>query len=288
MGPAVHLQWFAEEGAPGNPAEGSGEGAKPAASFATDLFDKNPDGSGWQQASPKPAQEKPAGKPAEKAKEGQEKPTPALPGWTNATTKELRADPRFMAYASKFKSFDEAVKSAMELESKIGGMVSLPEGDSIPDKPEGYELKKRDDIEYSEDDVAEFKKLAAELKLSKKQAERLFDITNEHAAKMLKDYGEKQKADDEAAIQFCQTTLQKEWGEATDGNLAIVQRGMRAYANKDLMADAAKTGMGNSPAFIRLFYELGKMTREDSSAKREPGGAAPVKDPASIMYPDKK
>lgn len=302
MGPQfIHLQWFAEEGGEaGNPGQGSGEGAQPAGSFATNLAKKEA-GSDGEGASPQPAQEPAKGKPAEKAEGGKEKPTTELPGWTNATTKELRADPRFAAFASKFKSFDDAVKSAIELEAKIGGMVSLPGKDSkpeeiaefyskfgVPEKPEGYDLKKHEDLDYSDEDLNEFKGLAHKLHLTKDQAAAMFDLVNERAVQELEAYAAKKQQESEEAITGCESTLKKEWGASFDGNLAVARRGIAAYADTELMNDAAATGMGNSPAFLKLFYRLGQLTREDSTAHRAPGGRGTEKPLEDIMYPAKK
>lgn len=295
----IHLQWFAEGDGAGNPGDGSGEGVKPAGSFATSLTD-GATGSGGKESSTQPAQDPPKGKPAEKQEGGKEKPTPELPGWTNATTKELRADPRFAAFASKFKSFDDAVKSAIELESKIGSMASIPGKESkpeeiaefyqklgVPEKPEGYDLKKHEGLAYSDENLAEYREFAHKLHLTKEQAAAMFDMVNERAAKELQDFAAKKQRESEEAVAGCESTLKQEWGASFDKNLATTRRGLAAYADKDLMNDAAATGMGNSPAFLRLFFRLGQLTQEDSTAHRAPGGRPGAKPLEDVLYPKK-
>ena len=298
MGPqAIDLQWFGAEA--GNPGEGSGEGANAADSFATNLAGDA--GSSRKESSTPPAQDPNGGKPAEKQEGGKEKPTPELPGWTQATTKELRADPRFAAFASKFKSFDEAVKSALELEAKIGGMVSLPGKESkpediadyykkigVPEKPEGYDLKKKEGIDYSDESLAEFRALASKFHLTQEQAAGMFEAANETAAKALADYAAKQQQNAQEAVTNCEASLKKEWGTSFDVNLDSARRGMAAYADKELLNDAARTGMGNSPAFMKLFARIGQLVREDSTAHRAPGGRGEGKPLEEIMYPEQK
>ncbi len=279
----------------GNPGSGSGEGAKPAGSFATNLVQESQAGSGGAQASPAPAQ---GGQDQAAAAQGAK--ATELPGWTNATTKELRADPRFSAFAAKYKSFDEAVKSALELEAKAGTMVSLPTDKSSPEEvadfyerfgvpktPEGYELEKDKGLEYTDESLKEFRAMAHGLHLTKDQAKEMFRQINASAAKTLKEYGEKQRANEDAAAAACEGTLKKAWAEGYAENLEVAKRGMGAFATADLLKEAERTGMGNSPAFLQLFFELGKTVREDSSVYRPAHGKTP-KAPEDILYPSKK
>lgn len=289
----IDLQWFAEDA--DNPGGGSGEGADADGSFATNLVE--------DQAAPK------GDKPAEpNPQQGGQKPT-ELPGWTNATTKELRADPRFTPYASKFKSFDDAVKSAMELETKLGGMVTIPTDKStpeevaefyakiggdlkdrlrdsdIPKKPEEYEFEKSKDLEYSDEDLDAFREVALKLKLTKDQAKEMFAMANEQASRALTAYAERQAEQKKAAFQDCEATLKKEWGQEFQTKIGVAKRGLSAYGDSELIADAKRTGMGNSPSFMKLFYELGLNVSEDSANFRQPRGGA-KKRPEEILYPD--
>jgi len=273
----------------GNPSTGTGEGAQASSgSFATDLL--NPQ-AGSSQGAPAPAA-KGQDTPAKETALGSPKPTEALPGWTNATTKELRSDPRFNAFASKFKTFDEAVKSAIEIESKIGKMVAIPDDKStpeekaeffkrfgVPSKPEQYKLEKSKDYEYDEAQVGEFAKLAHSMNLSQEQANAMFKAVNERGAQAIIEH----QARSEAAKAEVESSLKKEWGGDYDQNVEVMRRGLRFYGDKDLLADAARTGMGNSAAFVRLFHKLGLTVREDSAVSRS-GVKVSDKSTADIFY----
>jgi hypothetical protein len=284
--------------ATGNPGSGPVEGAGAASSPATD-FISDTAGSGQDQTLSAPAQ---AGQPAKEAEAV--KATPVLAGWTSATTKELRADPRFNDYASKFKSVDDVVKSAMELESKAGSMVSIPgekstpeeraayyERMGVPKEPDGYEFEKDPSIEYDEADLASFKALAHELHLSQDQAKAMFAKASESAGSLLKGNQEQQaaaaKQEAEARAQEktdVEKTLRKEWGGDYNVNRELVKRGIARFASPELLALASAKGMGNQPSFIRMFQQLGSLVREDSALLDGSGGSS-RKNIADVMYP---
>jgi hypothetical protein len=117
-----------------------------------------------------PAETPPAAAPAE----GAPAPTVELPGWANATTKELRSDPRFMDFAKRYGKFDEVVKSAMDLTAKVS---------EVPADPDGYEVETDPDLEYDQaklqDQLKEFKEMSHKLGLSKAQAKELYRMATE-------------------------------------------------------------------------------------------------------------
>jgi hypothetical protein len=281
--------------ATGNPGQASGEGAKGAGSFATNLVQETA-GSG----SKAPALQDGAQGDKSSSAQGQgDTSTGDLPGWTSAVTKDLRADPRFAAFAGKFKEgkLDDVVKSAMDAEAKMGTMAAIPNEKStpeeraafytklgVPEKPEGYKLEKQPDLTYDEGQIKEFQTMAHKLGLSNDQANAMFKEINGRAQKALQDY---QTRTDEARVAI-ETGLKTEWGQKYDENLQVVTRGLKAFAPKDLLADAEATGMGNRKSFIQLFHKLGLTVKEDSAI--HPMGAAKGsgKSTAEIFYPGKK
>lgn len=290
--PSIHLQWFAEEG---NPAGGSGEGAAGAGSAVTSLLGEAGSGEGQQKP---PAQGEQKQEP-EGQGQGTAKPaTEQLPGWTQATTKELRADPRFSTFAAKFKSFDDAVKSAMELDSKIGGMVTLPTDKSTPEEvaafyakldvpvdPKDYPLEMRKDLQYSDESLAEFRELASKAHLSKAQAKEIFNLVNERAKKTLDDLATQRAAARTQEKADCEATVKKEWGADYDANYEIARRGLQAFHTPQLLKDLEETGMGNKPSLMFLFRAIGETVKEDSASFRAGRGGA-KKSLAEVMYPE--
>lgn len=265
----IDLQWFGD--GEGNPEQASGKGEGDAGSLLTELA-TDPAGSGADPALQEGAQ---SGKTGDAGKQGG-KPT-ELPGWTAAATKELKADPRFMAYAAKFKSFDEAVKSALDLDSKVGGMISIPTDKStpeeiaayyakvgVPSKPEEYKLDRNPELLVNESEEAEFKKFLFDNHVPQSLAGSLHKMLGERAAKVLVDFATRQ-AEAKTALQ---ADLQKEWGNEFGDNIKIAQRGILAYTTPSLREKIYKAGIGNDKELFLLFHRLGQLTREDTAGKR--------------------
>ncbi len=264
----------------GNPTQGADAGKEGAGSFLTNLTDKA--GSGSAPALQEGAQDRQIG-------EGQESPqqTPALPGFAAGLSKELKADQTVLAYTGKFKSMDDLVKSAMAAESKIGGMVSIPDDKAgpeqvaefykklgVPEKPEDYKFEDNDQVKADPEQAASFKKLAKDMNLTQAQAARLWKDSNEYAAKALATYqglGKEAKANVTA-------TLQKEWGADYQKNVEVVKRGLSIYPRQqELLTEADKLGYGNAVEFVRVFQFLGSLIKEDSGAARgSVGGSGKV------------
>lgn len=212
-------------------------------------------------------------------------PTAELPGWVSATTKELRADPRFNEFAKGYNKLDELVKSAMDLKTKAG---------ETPEKPDEYEIDVDAGLEYTKEAVAEFKKLAHELGLTKAQAAKLYKVSEAKAKESLVEYQQRQAQEKAAqekakAEAFTQVTaeLQKLWGKDYKANQETAKRGMAAYASPGLAKALQNAGLGNNAEVIQHFFNLGKQVREDS-ALYQSGHEEKEKSLAERMYPDAK
>jgi hypothetical protein len=113
----------------GNLSRASGkESGEAGTTLVTDLASSQP-GSGPDPASQEGAQ---GGQTQGEGQQGAQ--ATSLPKWSSAVGQEVRDDPRFSAWAGKHESFTAAVKSALELDSKIGGMVSYPSEKSSPEE----------------------------------------------------------------------------------------------------------------------------------------------------------
>jgi len=237
-----------------------------------------------------PAGDKPAAAPSQpvdvkpEAVPGEVKTTPVseLPGWANATTKELRADPRFADFAKKYSKFDEVVKSLIDRESEVR---------DVPTDPKGYELELDKDIEYLPEEVESFQALAHKLKLTKEQANELVKVSAEAAKKEVAAYRERQEADkklaaDQVSVKKKELTdaLQAEWGDKYQENHEVVKRGVAAYGSPELLKALQDAGLGNNIEVIRHFQKVGMMMREDSATYKS-GTTPQKKDAANILYP---
>jgi hypothetical protein len=61
-----------------------------------------------------------------------------------------------------------------------------------------------------------------------------------------------------------QATLKKEWGADTDAKLAVAQAGMAKVMSPAAKALLDETGLGSHPEFVKAFYQVGLMSREDT------------------------
>jgi hypothetical protein len=284
---SIHLQWFGED----TSGTGQSEGAQGAGSLATELARSA--GSGSDPASQAGAQ----GQTDPAKTEGTEEATTEIAGFWNAATKGLREDPRFKTFAPKYKSFDDVVKSAMELGEKLGSRIPIPTDKSTPEEiaeyykksgvpstPEEYKLDRDPKMKYDDTAEKEFRKQMHDLHVPQPVAASIYKNLNERAAKELQAYGERQTAARAATTQ----ALQKKWGNDFKGNNDTAVRGLKAYASDALLQAAEETGMGNRAEFIELFYELGKSVREDAALGKGDASASLGAQQKKFKYPGVK
>jgi len=246
-------------------------------------------------------QQPPAAAPAQPPAKDKTTPPAALPNWTTSASKETRADPRFMAYASKHQSLDDALKASIDLEEKIGSMVPVPGKDATeeeraaileklgikapeyPKTPADYKLEADPKMKIDAAQLDEYKTLAHSLKMTQEQAAAMFKLAGERAIKAVEAFNT-QTAEKKASVE---AELKKEWGKDYAAQRAVFVRGLKALPNSEaIVADAAATGMGNMASFVRLIHWVGTMTIEDKASGRAPGGAS--QDPAETLYPNMK
>ena len=256
----------------GNPSQGADTGNGAAgSSFVTGL--EGEAGSGVQAASQQAAQDD----KSTQAK-GSAELTGVLPGYAAALTKELKADAKATAFVGKFKSMDDLVKSAMEADSKLGGMVSIPKDDASPEEqqafyeklgvpktPEEYKLTVQGKS-VSESELAEWRKSAHELHLNQKQAQAFVD----KATKNVQDISASYKAKMVEGAKQTEAAFRQEFGAKYDQFHSTMLRGWKTVASqlgasaKELSKELDESGLGNSPHFARMLYKIGTIVQEDS------------------------
>lgn len=159
--------------------------------------------------------------------------------------------------------------------------------------PEKYEFKAPDNIALDDAVVAEFSTVAKELNLSQDAAQKVIDKIAPKLA--------------EGNVKAIVAAMQKrsqEWqdavrndteigGEKLGENLAVANKAVERFASPELRAllnpfDPVKnptgTGLGNHPALVRLFWQIGKAISEDRpvTGSTDPGKGA--RDPATALY----
>lgn len=162
-------------------------------------------------------------------------------------------------------------------------------GDSASEAPEGvpekYEWALPEGFEGELDQAAveAFEPLARELGLTQEQANKMVEL---HAQSLMRA--------NEAAREQIASQMQQ-WNESlrTDPdfggakfneNVAVAQKAVQAFGSPELTQVLNETGLGNHPALVKAFHQIGKAISEDrfvqgnqSSGPRSAG---------QIMYPD--
>lgn len=134
------------------------------------------------------------------------------------------------------------------------------------------------------DILGDFKTIAKEHGLNQEQAQAFADL----GVKMSQKWAESQQAviakqsEDWAE----QSRNDKEFGgEKFTENLAVIKKGRDALASPEILEIFEKTGLGNHPDVLRLFYKAGKQLSEDGfvSGSRQHTGEKTLE---QKMYPN--
>jgi hypothetical protein len=178
-------------------------------------------------------------------------------------------------YAGLVKKFEgvsiqDVIRSHGELEKKLGQRVQPPGPEAkeeeiaawrklvgAPEKADGYEIKRPDDIPeaiWSDELANGFKQLAHKHHLPPSVAADMVNWWNGQQKAALSNL--QQQA--EAEVHAMTTELQKEWGERFQANILGAQR-VAALAKLDVNDPA----IGNNPAVIRALHAMSALVSED-------------------------
>jgi len=154
------------------------------------------------------------------------------------------------------------------------GSKEAPEG-----APETYEFKLPEDASVGDGVQEVFKEL---------------NLTNEQAQKLVDAHFESEKARIEGAEAELEEMKDSWWSDAQKDpeiggssfkeNAAIASKGLKQFADDEVLAMMQETGFDRNAAFIRMFHRIGKAISED---KVVVGGAnsAPKQSTAERMFP---
>jgi len=127
-----------------------------------------------------------------------------------------------------------------------------------PDDPAGYELKPPEGAPIQAEALPEYAKVAHKAGLSKAQAAELVNWFGEHAKAQQQTMQAQAASNAEAGIK----SLQDEWGHGFTENLAAAQRAVQLYGGPALLEELTATGLGNYPALVKAFANIGKVAKE--------------------------
>jgi len=199
----------------------------------------------------------------------------------------LGMDPTISSHASleKFKDINGLAKSYIELESKLGAnIVNIPDKDAKPEKwdafynaigrpekAEGYETASTEGLHQSlipkPEQVAEFKKFAHSIGLTKAQALALDKWNNDRSAGILKQSEEA----NQQSINDTLTKLRAEWGGQYDDKLNRVLKIVEKHGSPELSRALEKDKLGNNPHLLKFLDVLTSKLGEDSLGDRGSG-----------------
>ena len=163
-------------------------------------------------------------------------------------------------------------------------------GDKADDKskqktaPEKYEdFKLPEGTEVDTELMGEFQTIAKELNLTQEQAQKLAEIGGKIALKA-NGPGEEAIVAEAKNIWGKETMADKEiGGDKLAENLSVAKKTLDTFGSPALKELLNKSGMGNHPEVIRLFFKIGKQIGEDSVLVTGNRQAAP-RDAADVLY----
>lgn len=171
------------------------------------------------------------------------------------------------------------------------GENKADEADKSDDEvPEAYaEFELPEGIELDEVSLGKATPLFKELGLSQEKAQKAVslyaDLMQSNAQAQAEAWADTQK-------EWIKTSIDdKEIGgsqEALSKNLTYAAKAIDRFGGDTLREVLDQTGMGNHPAFVKFFINLGKQIGEDGFTPNTSGEKAEAKDLAELMYPDAK
>lgn len=150
--------------------------------------------------------------------------------------------------------------------------------------PENYsDFTLPEGVTISEEMTSEFKTLAKELNLSQEQAQKLVNLQVKNSQgttdRILTDY--------QQTVKGWKSESEKAFGGELKDRLTSSAKALARFEGGTQVKELLnQTGLGNHPAFVRLFSEIGKMISEDTM--HEAGKKGTPKSTAEIFYPNMK
>lgn len=156
-----------------------------------------------------------------------------------------------------------------------GEQEKKPEG-----APESYAFKAPEGVTFDDKVIGAFSEVAKELNLPQEQAQKVLDkmapVLESRQADQLQiartEWAKAAKADKEFG------------GEKLGENLGMAKKALDAFATPELRTLLEKSGLGDHPEVIRMFYRAGKAISEDGFVAGSRANGTPS-DPAKRMFP---
>ena len=200
--------------------------------------------------------------------------------WKQALSETIRDD----ASITKFDDIESLAKSYISAQNMIGrDKIAMPQSDDefrdvykrlgMPDGEEDYKFT---DVEFPEGIKAPEEtgvgKLAHSLGLNNEQADK---FNTWYLNNMLNMAQNAQEAKANKATESM-SALQKEFGDATKGNIELAKRVLNDYGDDSSKEFLESTGLGNDANILRVFAKIGGKLVEDRVMEgHSPSGDSP-------------
>ena len=186
---------------------------------------------------------------------------------------------------------ENGTNAGVQENADAGQNNDVPDNSGIYGAPETYDytdVKLPKDYEYDKDMLKEFDKLNKETNLSQAQANKYMEFGLRLAQKQSADLPKLLQQVQQAKVtQFKQAlNTDEEIGggdkSRMDAYLDVADKGYTAFANDEVKAALADTGLNYHPAIIKMFHRIGELVGDDKiHAPKSPIGANDV---ADILY----
>lgn len=191
--------------------------------------------------------------------------------WKDSIPEDLRNDPSL----ADIQDVGSLAKSFVHSQHMIGAdKVAIPSRESSPEeldafynklgRPEsatGYEVPTEGmpEVPTNNELQTQFFEEAHRIGLNKQQAAALVRWQAEQSHSGL----EAMQQEGQAALESATDTMRKEYGKAFEEKLTLAKGAAQEFGGDELMALLDKTGLGNEPAVIRAFANIGKAIAND-------------------------
>jgi len=162
--------------------------------------------------------------------------------------------------------------------------VETPAAVVAPVVPEKYEFKAPEGVTFDQAQIDAFTPVAKELGLTNEQAQKLVDLQTTHAANAATAQAAQWKSVTDAWA--AETKADKDIGGVKfNENVGIASKAIDKFGTPELRKALDDSGMGNHPAVVRFFVNVGRQISEDTMASGNAGGGGAPKTAAEILFP---
>ena len=190
-----------------------------------------------------------------------------IDGFVSTLTEDLKSEKSLQS----FKDVNSLAKSYVELNKAFGKRVTDLTGDELneyyaklgrPESPDQYEI-----AATGEDDTIapEMAKIAFENGISKDAMKNLSEAYSE----MINEHVKLQESQQLQAQEESIKAIKQEFGSAFESRVKLANDAIREFGGQELIDTINKHNLGNEPALVKAFSEIGKLIAEDKPVGKQ-------------------